>query len=66
MTIQSQPIIVGLGEALFDHYGHESSIRNHVTAEINLAHFIRAITTDTRAEAISLIVQLDKYLAEIN
>jgi len=45
---------------------HESSIRSHVTAEINLAHFIRGITTGTRGEATSLIVQLEKYLAEID
>ena len=45
---------------------HESSIRSHVTAEINLAHFIKGITTGTRGEATSLIVQLEKYLAEID
>jgi len=45
---------------------HESSIRNHVTAEINLARFIRGITTDVQGQATSLVVRLEKYQTEID
>ena len=45
---------------------HESPIRNHVTAEINLARFIRGITTDVQGQAMSLVAWLEKYETEID
>jgi len=44
---------------------HESSIGNHVTAEINLARFIRGITKDNQGRATSLVDRLEEYKAEI-
>lgn len=44
---------------------HESSIGNHVTAEINLARFIRAITRENQGRATSLVNRLEEYKAAI-
>ncbi len=43
----------------------ESSIANHVTAEINLARFIRGVTRDLQSQAISLTNQLQEYQAGV-
>ncbi len=41
----------------------DSPIRNHVTAEVNLARFVRAITHDLQGQAVSLIKLLEEYRA---
>ena len=43
----------------------ESSIRNHVIAELNLARFIRGVTVDLEANARELISRLKEYQTEI-
>jgi hypothetical protein len=45
---------------------HESSIGNYVTAELNLARFIRAITKENQGRAASLVDQLEEYKAAID
>lgn len=42
----------------------DSELSNYVTAEINLARFIRGVTEDLREEAVGLISELQKHLAE--
>ena len=44
---------------------HESSIGSHVTAEINLARFIRGITKGIQVRAVDLIARLKEYQTEI-
>ena len=43
----------------------ESSIKDHVTAEINLARFINGITIDIQSQAMVLVKQLEEYQKEI-
>jgi hypothetical protein len=42
------------------------SIQNHVIAEVNLARFIRSVTSDLNARAENLVDQLKKYQEEID
>ena len=43
----------------------DSSIRDHVTAELNLARFIRGIELDLQGRAVSLIGLLEEYQTSI-
>ena len=43
----------------------ELSIQNHVIAEINLARFIRGVTSDLQVKAEDLISRLNEYQAQI-
>ena len=44
---------------------YDSPIRNHITAEINLARFIRGITIDIQSQAMNLKKQLEEYQKKI-
>ncbi len=43
----------------------DSPLKSHVTAEINLARFIRGITMDIQSQAMNLVKQLEEYQKEI-
>ncbi|MEE8308204.1 MAG: hypothetical protein V3R81_13125, partial [Gammaproteobacteria bacterium] len=43
----------------------DSPIRNYVTAEVNLARFIRDITLDVQSQAVSVIKALEEYQADV-
>ncbi len=58
----------GLGDEILNQLvkvAQQSSIDRHVIAEINLARFIRGITTELQTQARDLVTQLNVYQAKI-
>ena len=58
----------GLGDEILNQLvkvAQQSSVGRHVIAEINLARFIRGITTKLQTEARELVTQLNEYQAKI-
>ncbi len=58
----------GLGDEILNQLvkvAQQSSIDRHVIAEINLARFIRGITTELQTQARDLVTQLNEYQAKI-
>ena len=67
-VVQERSVEVGLSEEYLKDLVtsvHESTIGNHVTAEINLARFIRGVTKTNQGRATSLVKRLEEYKAEI-
>jgi len=72
LTQQAGVVELQVESGLSDEYlnervkaAQESSIRNHVIAELNLARFIRGVTVDLEANARELISRLKEYQTEI-